>query len=404
MKLPTLPPQPITPAENQDDIILDLKHEVTEEKKEKNSVFNFNGLNITFLDQINQWLIMHSEVKLQDQLIFFELLVSVLHAGIPVAEALRLLEKQTKNPRLKIVINNMGKSIDSGLSLAESMREEDVFDEATCSIVEAGETSGKLNEVMKELVAQYERMSLIQKKVKGVMTYPIVVIIVMIIAAVVVLLFVIPELMKIFGDVENLPLPTRIMVAASNMLQHSWIYLLLGVIGLGGLFSYWKSTPQGNVQWTNILLSLPIIGDFIKKMSISKVMRIFSFLIASGVPIIQGLKIASRVANNVIYEKKLLLAADDLTRGIEISENFADDERLFPQMLVSMISVGEKTASLGSVLEKVADFYDDELNRSVSTISKLMEPIIMVVMAVGVVFLLLAIYLPILQMNDQIVG
>ena len=405
MKLPTLPPQPLTPAENQDDIVLDLKHEFTEEKKEKKPAFNFNGLNITFLEQINQWLIMHSEVKLQDQLIFFELLVSVLHAGIPVAEALRLLEKQTKNPRLKIVINNMGKSIDSGLSLAESMREEDdVFDEATCSIVEAGETSGKLNEVMKELVSQYERMSLIQKKVKGVMTYPIVVIIVMILAAVVVLLFVIPQLMEIFGDVENLPLPTQIMVAASNMLQHNWIFLLLGFIGLGGLFSYWKSTPQGNIQWTNILLSLPVIGDLIKKMSISKVMRIFSFLIASGVPIIQGLKIASRVANNVIYEKKLLLAADDLTRGIEISENFADDERLFPQMLVSMISVGEKTASLGSVLEKVADFYDDELNRSVSTISKLMEPIIMAVMAVGVVFLLLAIYLPILQMNDQMVG
>jgi type IV pilus assembly protein PilC len=257
---------------------------------------------------------------------------------------------------------------------------------------------------MKELVSQYERMSLIQKKVKGVMTYPVVVIIVMLLAAVVVLLFVIPQLMEIFGDVENLPLPTQIMVAASNMLQHNWLFLLLGLIGLGGLFSYWKSTPQGNVQWTSFLLSVPVIGDFIKKMSISKVMRIFSFLIASGVPIIQGLRIASRVANNVIYEKKLLLAADDLTRGIEISENFADDERLFPQMLVSMISVGEKTASLGSVLEKVADFYDDELNRSVSTISKLMEPVIMAVMAVGVVFLLLAIYLPILQMNDQMVG
>jgi type IV pilus assembly protein PilC len=291
------------------------------------------------------------------------------------------------------------------MSLAETMRnQDDVFDEATCSIVEAGETSGKLNEVMKELVTQYERMNLIQKKVKGVMTYPMVVVVVMILAAVVVLLFVIPQLMEIFGDIESLPLPTQIMVAASNILQHSWHFLLMGVIGVGGLFSYWKSTPQGNIQWTNFVLSVPLIGDFVKKMSISKVMRIFSFLIASGVPIIQGLRIASRVANNVIYEKKLLLAADDLTRGIEISENFADDERLFPQMLVSMISVGEKTASLGSVLGKVADFYDEELNRSVSTMSKMMEPIIMAVMAVGVVFLLLAIYLPILQMNDQMVG
>lgn len=404
MKLPSLPAQPIMPSENDDDIVLDLKHEFVEEKKEKKVSFTAK-LNFGIFNQINQWLIMHSDIKLQDQLIFFELLVSVLHAGIPVGESLRLLEKQTGNPRLKIVINQMGKGIDSGMSLAETMRNQDgVFDEATCSIVEAGETSGKLNEVMKELVTQYERMNLIQKKVKGVMTYPIVVVFVMVLAAVVVLLFVIPQLMEIFGDIESLPLPTQIMVAASNMLQHSWYLLLLGIIGVGGLFSYWKNTPQGNIQWSNFVLSLPLIGDFVKKMSISKVMRIFSFLIASGVPIIQGLRIASRVANNIIYEKKLLLAADDLTRGIEISENFADDERLFPQMLVSMISVGEKTASLGSVLGKVADFYDDELNRSVSTMSKMMEPLIMAVMAVGVVFLLLAIYLPILQMNDQVVG
>jgi type IV pilus assembly protein PilC len=403
MKLPALPFKPIVPSENGDDIILELKYEssVAEQKKTTSGF----GFRLNILDELNSWLIMNSPIQLEDKLIFFELFVSVLHAGIPVGESLRLLEKQTRNPRLKIVINNMNKSIDSGLSLAESMRnQEGVFDEATCSIVEAGETSGKLNEVMRELVSQYERINIIQKKVKGVMTYPVVVIVVMILAAVVVLLFVVPELMNIFGGAESLPLPTQIMIKASNILQHQWHILLLSLVSIGGIFSYWKKTSLGEIYWSNFLLSVPLIGDFIKKMSISKIMRIFSFLIASGVPIIQGLRIASRVANNVIYEKKLLLAADDLTRGIELSENFSDDERLFPQMLVSMISVGEKTASLGSVLGKVADFYDEELNRSVSAISKMMEPIIMVFMAIGVVFLLMAIYLPILQMNDQIVG
>lgn len=402
MQLPSMPSN-IIPTPEGDDIVLDLKHEEGVEKRKENTASFFRNLNI--INQINHWLIMNSPVKLVDKLLFFELLVSVLHAGIPVGDALRLLEKQTKNERMKIVINEMGNSIDKGLSLAESLREQgDVFDEATCSIVQAGEKSGKLNEVMKELVSQYTRMDRIQKKVKSVMTYPVIVVIVMILAVVAVLLFVIPQLMAIFGDAESLPLPTRIMVAGSNGLTQHWPVILACVTGLAGIFTYWKKTEMGNVQWSLFLLSFPIIGGFIKKMVLSKVMRIFSFLIASGVPIIEGLRISSRVAGNVIYKKKLLLAADDLTRGIEISENFSDDEHLFPQMLVSMIAIGEKTASLGNVLEKVADFYDEDLDRNVGTLSKMMEPIIMVLMAIGVVFLLMAIYLPILQMNDQIIG
>jgi len=403
MKLPSLPTALQSSSQNgdEDEIILDLKHEEVISKKKDAKGFE---LNIDIFNELNTWLIMNSPVPLGEKLIFFELLVSVLHAGIPVAEALRLLRKQTKNERMKIAITEMSEYIETGMSLAESMRAQDeLFDEATCSIVEAGETSGRLNEVMKELVQQYERMDKIQKKVKAVMTYPVVVIVIMILAAVAVLLFVIPQLMVIFGE-DDLPLPTQIMITASEILQHNWHILLVVLIAIAGIFSYWKNTEIGKVQWSNVVLGIPVIGDFVKKSVLSKAMRIFSFLIASGVPIIDALRISSRITGNVIYEKKLLLAADDLTRGIEISENFADDERIFPSMLVSMIAIGEKTASLGSVLEKVADFYDEELERSVGMISKMMEPIIMLVMAIGVVFLIMAIYLPILQMNDKIVG
>ncbi len=402
MKLPSLPAALKSSSQGNDEneIILDLKHEDVLAKKNATGM----GLNIDLFNEFNTWLIMNSPVPLGDKLVFFELLVSVLHAGIPVAEALRLLRRQTRNERMKIAIKEMSEYIETGMSLAESMRAQDeLFDEATCSIIEAGETSGRLNEVMKELVQQYERMDKIQKKVKAVMTYPIVVIFIMIIAAIVVLLVVIPQLMEIFGG-DDLPIPTQIMITASEILQHNWHILLVVLIAISGIFSYWKNTEIGKVQWSNVVLGIPVIGDFVKKSVLSKVMRIFSFLIASGVPIIDALRISSRVAGNVIYEKKLLLAADDLTRGIEISENFSDDERLFPSMLVSMIAIGEKTASLGNVLEKVADFYDEELERSVGMISKMMEPIIMLIMAVGVVFLVLAIYLPILQMNDKIVG
>ncbi len=400
MKLPSMPSN-LMPSLGEDEIILDLKHE--EEKKDLKESARWKNINI--VDQVNQWLIVNSKITLNDKLLFFELLVSLLHAGIPVGEALRLLQKQTKNEHMKLIIKELADAIERGMSLAEAFQgQEEVFDEATCSIVQAGEKSGKLNEVMKELVTQYTRISRIQKKVKSVMTYPTIVVIVMILAVVAVLLFVVPQLMNIFGSAESLPIPTQILVNGSNGLRTHWLGISAVIAGLGMLFAYWRTTTIGKMQWTQILLSTPIVGGFIKKMVLSRVMRIFSFLISSGVPIIEGLRISSRVAGNVVYEKKLLLAADDLTRGIEISENFSDDEKLFPQMLVSMIAIGERTASLGSVLEKVSDFYDEELDRSIGTLSKMMEPIIMVIMAIGVVFLLMAIYMPILQMNDQILG
>lgn len=403
-KTPTPTAPTVVPQENSEDFVLELKHE-EKKKKKKEKVGGASPLESGPLGALNRWLIMISPVPLEDKLIFFQLLASVLQAGIPVSEALYLLEGQTANPRLKVVIGQMKKNMDGGMSLAEAMKEEpEIFDEATQSIVAAGETSGKLNEVMRELVVQFERMGTIQKKVKSVMTYPLVVIIVMILAAVAVLLFVIPQLMEVFGDAKSLPTPTRIMIAASDAMQNQWHIILAVVAIVAFSFNSWKKTRSGKYLWADFSLYIPVIGDFLKKIALSRAMRILSFLIASGVPIIESLRIASRASGNVIYQKKLLLAADDLGRGIEISENFADDTRLFPPMLVSMINIGEKTASLGPVMGKIADFYDEDLDRTVGAIAKMMEPLIMVVMAIGVVFLLMAIYLPILEMNDKMVG
>ena len=139
-------------------------------------------------------------------------------------------------------------------------------------------------------------------------------------------------------------------------------------------------------------------------MILTRVSRIFGFLISAGVPVVESLKIASHIAENPVYQDKLLLAADDLTKGISIAENLSDDERLFPSMLVNMMAIGEKTASLDQVMGKAADFYNEELNRKIGAMSQMMEPIILSIIACGAVFMILAIYLPILQMNDQVVG
>jgi len=395
------------PNENQefeknfDEIILDIRQEDKSNEKDSKKKKILNLLHL--FNTLNEWVIDKSPVKLEDKLLFFQLLGSILQAGVPVPEALRMLETQTKNARLQRVIKDIRLLIEDGENLANAMRRNsDLFDEATCSIVEAGEKSGKLNEVLKELVNQYEQLNSVQKKVKSVMMYPIIVIIMMILLSTVVIIFVVPKLIDLFGSAENLPLPTRILISANELFVSKY-YLIIGGAGIfGTLFYLWKKSPTGSKQFGTILLYIPIISGILKGMILSRITRIFGFLISSGVPIVEGLKITANISGNPIYEERLLLASDDLSKGISIAENLSDNEKLFPSMLVSMIAIGEKTASMETIMQKIADFYQEELNRKIETLSKLMEPFILVIIACGAVFMILAIYLPILKMNDKI--
>lgn len=389
-------------TENLEELILDISSEVLAiEKKQKKKPFTIKGL----FNDINDWVIDQSTVPLQEKLIFFQLLGAMVNAGLPILECLSLLHGQTKHAKMKIVIKEIKTLIESGESLAQSMRaNDDVFDEATCSVVEAGEKSGKLNEILKELVDQYEQLNSLSKKIKAALTYPMVVITVMILLTIVVLIFVVPKLEELFGGAANLPLPTRILIGASDfVLNHSFLLMAL-IGGIIASFISWKNSKIGGKQWGHILLVIPLVGDILQKMILTRICRIFGFLMTSGVPVVESLKIASHIAENDVYQEKLLLAADDLTKGISIAENLADDEDLFPVMLVNMMAIGEKTASLDTVMSKAADFYKDELERKIETLSKVMEPIILAFIALGAVFMILAIYLPILKMNDQVMG
>lgn len=401
---PSFSPNPNNEPEKEfDEIILDIKHDDQVQEKKKNK-FRIKNI-VDFYGYLNDWIIEQSPVKLQEKLLFFQLLAATLHAGISVPEALRMLEKQLKNEKLQRGIRDTRLLIEDGESFANAMRRSsDLFDEATCSIIEAGETSGKLNEVLKELVNQYSRLSNVQKKVKSVMMYPLIVLVVMILLSIVIIIFVVPKLIDLFGEVGNLPLPTRVLIGASDLIQNHWFVLIIGFAIAVTLFLLWKKSKQGSRQWASFLLLTPIVSSLLKGMILSRVTRIFGFLIASGVPIIEGLKITSSIADNPIYEERLLLASDDLSKGISIAENLADHENIFPSMLVNMIAIGEKTASLESVMLKIADFYEEDLDTKINNLSKLMEPIILVFIAAGAVFMILAIYLPILKMNDQIMG
>lgn len=386
-------------VQNTDEIYLDIQQSDAIENVNKTKELSLLDL----FNKVNEWMIDHSPVTFEEKLLFFQLLVTIVDAGVGVPESLRLLYKQMDNPAFKKVIKGIEKKMNGGESFADALTYyPDLFDEATCSIVRAGENSGKLTEVLKELVKQYERFNTIQKKAKGVMMYPVIVMGVMTLLLIVVMVVVVPKLEGIFGGADNLPLPTRMMIGMSDFFLNQWYLLLAGLGGVAGGVYAWLQSENGKIQLGQILLRLPVISDFLVQMVLSRVTRIMGFLISSGVPIIDSVLISADVSGNPVYRRKMLLAAEDLGRGIEISENFADDEKLFPSMLVRMMSIGEKTSSLGPILNKVADYYDEELERRVGLMSKLMEPIILVFMATGAVFLMLAIYLPILQMNDKV--
>ncbi|MCK5460502.1 type II secretion system F family protein [Candidatus Gracilibacteria bacterium] len=387
-------------TENLETLILDISNEaISIEQKQKKKIISINSI----FNSINDWIIDLSTVPLQEKLLFFQLLGAMVNAGLPILECLTLLHDQTKHAKMKIVIKEIKTLIESGESLAQAMRaNDDVFDDATCSVIEAGEKSGKLNEILKELVDQYEQLNSLSKKMKAAMTYPVVVITVMILLTIVILVFVVPKLEELFGGAANLPLPTRILIGTSDFVLNQSFLFLSFIIASVASFLTWKKSKVGKKQWGRFLLVIPLVGDILQKMILTRISRIFGFLMTSGVPIVESLKIASHIAENDLYQEKLLLAADDLTKGISIAENLSDDEDLFPKMLVNMMAIGEKTASLDTVMSKAADFYKDELERKIEALSKIMEPIILAFIAFGAVFMILAIYLPILKMNDQI--
>lgn len=387
-----------TPQTNSNEVILNISGQNVTQAARKAS-----GQDKGVIDKLNDFVAEINTVSQKEVLFFFELLGTLNNAGLPVIESLDILSRQTKNPKLKKIIQAIKKDMEEGTSLAESMRKfSDTFDEAKCSIIEAGEKSGKLNTILKELIAQLEKMNTLRGQVKSVMMYPTIVIIVMALLTAVLLIFVVPKLENIFQGRDNLPVPTKILVNSSEFLIGNWPGIIVGLAISAVLFILWKRTINGRNTIDLVAIHAPVVGGILKKMILSRITRMFSLLLTAGVPIVESLKIAANASGNNLYREKLLLASEDISKGISIAENLADKERMFPEVLVNMIAIGEKTASLDTVMARVASFYDEELEREIKSLSKILEPFILAFIASGAVFMILAVYLPILKMNDQL--
>ncbi len=343
-------------------------------------------------------------IKSKDKVSFFQLLAIMIGAGVPLIRALFVLSEQLKNPRLKVAVRSIAEKVESGKKFSDAMEDfHGIFTDAQIGMIRAGEASGRLNEILKQIAKQVEKSASITAKIKGAMIYPIVVFSIMVGAVFVILAFVVPQIMELFTQSNaELPLSTRLLMGASDAVLDYYPMIFGGLAVFAGLIYLWKKTPSGKYHWHNLLLHLPVFGLLLRYVAISRFTRGLSSLIQSGIPIVKGLQIDAEAVGNEVYRKRLLLAAEDISRGIPLAENLTDSKFLFPEMLVSMLAIGEQTAELAPVADKVADYYEEEVDQMAANMSKLLEPLIMVTMGVVVGGLIVAVMQPIFGLLDVV--
>ena len=357
--------------------------------------------------KINDYLAIHTKVKPKDKAIAFRLLAVMINAGLSIVKALKVLAKQSENPRLRLVLEDVAKRVEGGSSFSDALAEySEIFIESEIGMISAGEASGQLNKTLVSLATETEKAASLAKKIKSAMVYPVVVLTVLIGAIFLIMTMVIPKLGELFeGAGADLPLSTQILMNTSNWFIGTtlgipnWLLLILGMAAAISIIAYWKKTPGGKITWDRFLLKVPIFGKLNQKAALATFARQLALLSDSGVAIIRALEITANAVGNEIYRLRLLETKEDVEKGITIHKNIADDP-LFPDLVVSMIAVGEQTAQLGSVSHKIAEFYDEEVENFVKNLSTIMEPLIIVVIGTLVAGLVAAIMQPIMDMTD----
>jgi type IV pilus assembly protein PilC len=388
-----------------DILILDNESNEWEDKHiKKTAIKNVNEWSL--MDKINAYLLSMQKVKTKDKVLFYRLLATMTNAGMSVLKSIKVLEKQEKNEALKLIFWRFANELQDGKNLSECIELYPTsFAEAEVGIIRSWEKTGKLNEVLTELSDQIEKVESISWKLKSAMMYPWFIMVIVVWVVAVMMVAVVPKLLEIFitddGDASSLPASTQLLVKISDWFKDYWLLMII-VIGICVfVISIWKKTPNGRYIYDKVMLAVPIFWGINKKLTLSKFSRVFSGLLWSGVSIVECLKITAVAVWNEVYKQRILLLSNDIQQWIKIWESL-DGDKLFPDMMVQMIQVWEETAKLDKTIIKVADFYDEQVDNTIGIINKLLEPFIIVFLAVVVWFIAVAIMQPIMSMADTI--
>ncbi|MEW6040568.1 MAG: type II secretion system F family protein, partial [Elusimicrobiota bacterium] len=346
---------------------------------------------------------MGAGIQTKDLCIFSRQLATLVSSGVPIVQGLGILEDQAENKNFRAVISKIREDIESGISIADAMKKHPkAFSELYVSMVRAGEVGGILDTILDRLSSYLEAAEELKGKVKSAMTYPVVVGFIAVGAAVFMLTGVIPQFAGIFKEIGvKLPLPTQIMLALSGIVQKFILLIIFGPIaGFIGFKQAMKRNPKLRFKVDSIKLNVPMFGIMIRKMSIAKFTRTFGTLVKSGVPILQALETVAKTSGNLVIEEAIMQAREAIREGERIAEPLKKG-KLFPPMVVQMISVGEETGTLDIMLTKIADFYDREVDDAVKGLTSMIEPLIIVFMGGVIGSMVLALFLPMFELTSQ---
>lgn len=347
---------------------------------------------------LNTALINLQRVSLRDLVVFTRQFATMVRAGVALVRALGILSQETRNPRLKLAIEDIRKEVESGTALSQALaKHKDIFPRLYISLVRVGETGGILDVILDRLAVYYEKNEEITRKIKSAAAYPIVIIILAIGMVIFLLTYVLPTFLNLLMSFETpIPLPTRIVIGASNTIRNYWYAVFLAILALYLLYRIITSKPKGKELWDKLKLRIPVIGRILKLTIISRLCHTLSILFSGGVPIITALEVVKETLDSVPYMNAIEDARRKISEGDQLSVTFIRSN-LFPPMLGYMTAVGEESGLVDEMLNRVGTYYDSELDAMISTLTSILEPVLIIFVGGLVGFIVIAMYMPIFQ-------
>ncbi len=343
-------------------------------------------------------------VKQENIILFCRQFSTMIDAGLPIVQCLEILQVQEENATFKKVLKSIKTDVEGGLTLADALKKHKHFDSLFVNMIAAGEAGGILDKILQRLSSYLEKNAKLQRQIKGAMMYPVITIVIAVVVVIVILVFVIPVFEAMFADFgKELPVPTQIVVGASRIVKSKILYIIGAMFLLGVAYRQFYKTEKGNLIMDGIFLKLPVIGVVIRKSAVARFTQTMGTMLSSGVSILDALDIVAKTAGNKVIENAVYFTRAGIAEGRTVADPLAETG-VFPSMVCSMIAVGESTGALDAMMEKIAAFYEEEVDAAVEAMTSAIEPLMMVFLGGLIGGLVVAMYLPVFKMAGAISG